>query len=115
MFDATWPGYLEFGSSSSIKKLGDILNYGKAYLMTCTDMRIESLRQQLKVFNLIGDPTLELQFTQLPYVVFSGVTLYNHFIEVDIDFATSPEPGSDLSPVFVTAIQTKKLSGKVIL
>ncbi len=66
MFDAMWAGVLSTfpGSTASYPirfcRLGDILNYGKAYLpitMSASEMYI---KDHFEIYHVIGDPTLEL-------------------------------------------------------
>jgi len=67
-YDATWPTLApEFGESESIRRLGDILNHGKMYLLTqvgvaqtAGSVSIEAALDDLVIFHAFGDPTLEM-------------------------------------------------------
>ncbi|MFN0123538.1 MAG: hypothetical protein ACKV2V_23800, partial [Blastocatellia bacterium] len=51
------------------KRLGDILNYAKCYLMTQVgtfDINNSTVRSELYMWHVIGDPTLEM-WTRRPY------------------------------------------------
>jgi hypothetical protein len=67
-FDAVWPNTLpSYGSNTSHRRLGDILNYGKAYLATQVGAAGNGdgivsgdLTDELYMWHVIGDPTLEM-------------------------------------------------------
>jgi len=67
-FDAVWPNTLpSYGSNTSHRRLGDILNYGKAYLATQVGaagngdgVTSGDLSSELYMWHVIGDPTLEM-------------------------------------------------------
>lgn len=67
-FDAVWPDTLPGeGSSTPHKRLGDILNFGKVYLMsqlnvpqTAGDVPLGDIGFEYNIWNLIGDPTLAM-------------------------------------------------------
>lgn len=67
-FDAVWPNTLPgYGSATSHRRLGDILNYGKAYLATQVGVAgtteaptAGNLTSELYLWHVIGDPTLEM-------------------------------------------------------
>lgn len=67
-YDATWPGILpEFGAEASKRRLGDILNHAKMYLLTQTgasqtagDISLEAALGNLSLWHAFGDPTLEM-------------------------------------------------------
>lgn len=67
-FDAVWPNTLPaYGPATSHRRLGDILNYGKAYLATQVGVAGNgdgvtsgNLLSELYMWHVIGDPTLEM-------------------------------------------------------
>ncbi|MGD2249260.1 MAG: C25 family cysteine peptidase [Candidatus Methanofastidiosia archaeon] len=64
VFDAMWAGVIPtFGSAASYSvkynRLGDILNYGKAYLPLVLD-NPRFIKDHFEIFHVIGDPTLEV-------------------------------------------------------
>ncbi len=66
--DAVWPTAIpSFGGSASKRRLGDILNHGKLYLMTQVGLpsgggapSSDESTEELHLWHCIGDPTLEL-------------------------------------------------------
>lgn len=74
-YDATWPRVLrDFGGDDSIRRLGDILNYGKTYLLTQVGVAQTTGREiglfaaltELAIWHAFGDPTLEM-WTRNPH------------------------------------------------
>jgi hypothetical protein len=76
LFDATWtnvvPGY---GGGTSITRLGDILNYGKAYMVsqigvaqTAGSVSTSASDTNLIIYHLFGDATMEMH-TGNPYSI----------------------------------------------
>jgi hypothetical protein len=67
-YDATWPNLApEFGGGTSRRRLGDILNHGKFYLMSqvgvaqpAGDVSWNDVIQELIMWHAFGDPTLEM-------------------------------------------------------
>ncbi len=67
-FDATWPNLApEFGGSTSYRRLGDILNHGKMYMLTqlgvtqtAGSVDLDSALSELIMWHAFGDPTLEM-------------------------------------------------------
>lgn len=76
LFDAIFPGLAPgFGPASPVRRMGDVMNHGRAFLAAVdagttanlhpTDngvpVPVEGLRQQLNIYNLLGDPTVKLR------------------------------------------------------
>lgn len=65
--DATWPNARpEFGNNTSQRRLGDILNHGKLFMLTQigvpgAGVSAESAISELFMWHVIGDPTLEMR------------------------------------------------------
>lgn len=67
-FDAVWPETVaDFGDNTRHRRLGDILNHGKLYLMTqvgvagTTEAPTQgNLTSELYLWHVLGDPTLEM-------------------------------------------------------
>ena len=67
-FDAVWPNTVsDFGDGTRKRRLGDILNHGKLYLMTqlgvegTTEAPTQgNINSDLFLWHVIGDPTLEM-------------------------------------------------------
>ena len=68
LFDATWPSVLpSYGSNTRIRRLGDILNYAKLYLVsqigvaqTAGSINESDAMFDVRIYNVYGDPTMEL-------------------------------------------------------
>ena len=68
LFDATWPTVLpSYGSATRIRRLGDILNYAKLYLVsqigvaqTAGSISESDAMFDVRIYNVYGDPTMEL-------------------------------------------------------
>lgn len=75
-FDATWPELAPgFGGAASERRLGDILNHGKLYLLsqvgvaqTAGEIVLDGVIGQWIMWHAFGDPTLEM-WTRNPYSV----------------------------------------------
>jgi len=65
LFDALWPGIIPvFPKTDMIypvknRRIGDLLNYAKAYLLVQHGANIET-KEQIELYHIIGDPTLEI-------------------------------------------------------
>lgn len=68
-YDATWPGVVpDFGGNQSTRRLGDILDHGKTYLLTQIGVEQRSGKEiglglaltELILWHALGDPTLEM-------------------------------------------------------
>jgi hypothetical protein len=76
LFDATFPQVLpNVGSNTPIRRLGDILNYGKTYLanqigvaQSAGSVSAEAAVTNLILYHVLGDPTLTL-WTSYPYQI----------------------------------------------
>jgi Peptidase family C25/Dockerin type I domain/Thrombospondin type 3 repeat len=133
LFDAIFPGLApSFGGSTAVRRLGDVLNHGKAFLAavdagSTTNLHpvdgkygggsqpgVSGLRQELNIYNLLGDPTLKLR-TQAPWT-FSVVNLTvqtgSAVINVPIQCLTCP-PDPQL-PELVTVVLIDPASGRII-
>ena len=65
LFDAVWPGIIPAFPKTNIsypvknRRLGDLLNYAKAYLLVKHGANAET-KEQFELYHIIGDPTLEI-------------------------------------------------------
>ena len=88
LFDATWPDYKgAFGGTAAIRKLGDVLNHAKAYVKA-QGWDVDNERQELKIYNLLGDPTVEVK-SRPPYTIEIGQFIFE---QARIIFPIIPEP-----------------------
>ena len=68
LFDATWPTVLPgYGTAKRIRRLGDILNYAKLYLVSqigvsqsAGSINESDAIKNVRIYNVYGDPTMEL-------------------------------------------------------
>lgn len=66
LFDAMWGGVLSTfpGATTSYpvrhNRLGDILNYGRAYLPVAMSGSAEYIKDHFEIYHIVGDPTLEI-------------------------------------------------------
>jgi hypothetical protein len=75
LFDATWPGVVPEGGAASVRRLGDILNYGKLYLagqvgvaQTAGSVDQNSANTDIVLYHVYGDPTLQM-WTNNPWFI----------------------------------------------
>ncbi len=110
MFDAVFPGLLSgYGTSTSIRRLGDILNYAKTYIsdvasgsaanshpLDTSGSRpgVGGLRQELNIYNLLGDPSLKLRVNPPMQLVITNVLLQAQAVKVNARF-TAGERGNE--------------------
>jgi hypothetical protein len=89
LFDAVWPGTLPtYGTSNSIRRLGDMLNYAKIYLLTAmsapdVEVDVDALADvgsELSLWHVIGDPTLEM-WTSRPAMLFEHYELLDSLVD----------------------------------
>lgn len=103
LFDATWPQTLPgYGGNVSYRRLGDILNYGKAYVVsqvgvaqTAGSVSSGDATTEVVLYHVFGDPTMKI-WTSYPYIVnFPGyiyenltINLNNYEVHYPINGAT---------------------------
>jgi len=81
LFDSLWAGLIPTfpdGSTASYCvrdcRIGDVLNYGKAYLPIAMSEGEDYIKDHFEIYHVIGDPTLEI-WTEEPKVVSMQVNL----------------------------------------
>lgn len=65
LFDSLWPGILKSfhdqgGRALKHSRLGDILNYGKTYLLIAQSNSGAKTKRHFEIYHVLGDPSLEL-------------------------------------------------------
>lgn len=67
LFDATWPTVVPEGGNTSLRRLGDILNYGKSYLagqvgvaQTAGSVSQSEANTDIILYHVYGDPTMQM-------------------------------------------------------
>jgi hypothetical protein len=72
--DAIWPDTLgDFGSQAHSRRLGDILNHGKFYMMAQLGVNNASMVNHLYLHHAFGDPTLAIRM-QAPVTLSTRAT-----------------------------------------
>ncbi|HEX9709425.1 MAG TPA: C25 family cysteine peptidase, partial [Candidatus Thermoplasmatota archaeon] len=97
-FDATWPSLApEYGGGTSHRRLGDILNHGKVYMLTqvgvaqtAGSVSIESAISEYIMWHAFGDPTLEM-WTSNPHRLTLGDLVAIEMDGFDIGFKYGQE------------------------
>ena len=89
LFDAVFPGYDPFGSSSSIRTLGDVLNHAKSYVSS-SGYSDESVKQENTIYNLLGDPTISVKTSRYWIVAVDYIRILKKYLEIKIKY-TLPE------------------------
>ena len=131
LFDAILPGLAPgFGGAVPIRRLGDVLNHAKSYISAVSSggaqnqhpfdvggvrPNVGGLRQQLNIYNLLGDPTVQLR-TQPPWtfgVINIAVLRGVAFLRVPIEPCKTC-PANLPKPEWITAVLINPRSGDVI-
>ena len=115
MFDAVFPGLIgSHGTGTSIRRLGDILNYAKSYISDVasggtsnshpldtsgTRPGVAGLRQELNIYNLLGDPSLKLRVNPPIQLVISSVLLQANVVKVTARLTGNDRPEDWISAV----------------
>ncbi len=123
LFDAVFPQLLpSHGSSTSIRRLGDILNYAKGYLSDVASGSaannhpldsgggrpgIQGLRAEMNVYNLLGDPTLKLRVSPPFSISALNVRLVGNLATVSVKLSELPVQDDE----WITAIALDPKSG----
>ena len=95
--DAVWPDTLaDFGNQVQRRRLGDILNHGKFYMMAQLGVNDLSMVNHLYMHHAFGDPTLAMR-TQVPVVLSTRGTVTARLTELRVNY---PVEGA-----MVTALQ----------
>jgi len=81
MIDAVWPNYNYGAANDAMYRLGDILDHGKSFVTN------HGARSAIKVYNCIGDPTMEL-ITAYPSL-FSNVSVSENGTSVTVNAGVS--------------------------
>jgi len=111
LFDAVFPNYQLFGGASAITRLGDILNHAKSFVASA-GYAASDLRQELKIYNLLGDPTVKLRVSppwKLPIL-----SLAREATAVRIKVDPNPPCLSCPFPEYVFAVVTNPKTGEVV-
>jgi hypothetical protein len=96
LIDATWPDNdPSYGRSASLRRLGDILSYGKQYLIAnigttyggpYAEVSTSAALRNLYMYHVLGDPTLEMWIETPRHMLFEAT------IGFDFTSGTSKDP-----------------------
>ncbi len=127
LFDAVFPQLLgSYGTGTSIRRLGDVLNYAKTYISDVstghaanshpldtngTRPTVEGLRQQVNIYNLLGDPTVKLRVNPPTLLSISSVLLRGNFAQIKVNQVSK---NSLLDDEWLTAIALDAKTGEEI-
>jgi hypothetical protein len=132
LFDGVFPGLIAgYGTSTSIQRLGDLLNYAKSYVSdvahgSTTNIHpldasgsrpgIVNLRQELNIYNLLGDPTVKLRVAPPLLFAVPIVSIEGRIAKVRVPIKQGcltcpPEQGG---PEWVTAVALDPATGQQI-
>ncbi|EHR69119.1 dockerin-like protein [Burkholderiales bacterium JOSHI_001] len=130
LFDAIFPGLSAFGGAAPVRRLGDVLNHGKAYIAAVdagatpnlhpTDaggvpVGVEGLRQQLNLYNLLGDPTVMLRTAPpMRFPVLNITVELNQAVIKAPPVCLSCPKGVVLDPELVTAVAFDPKTGRQV-
>lgn len=89
LFDATFPGYLGYGNNTVKRRVGDVLNHAKGYLHT-RGYSAASLGQELTIYNVLGDPTVEIKTRPPINIGLEIPVLTRELIEFEVTCETCP-------------------------
>ncbi len=129
LFDAIYPGLAPgFGNNVTIRRLGDVLKHGFAYLAAVdagttvnlhpSDMgaavNVVSLRQQMNIFNLFGDPTVSVR-TGGPATIGSlSVIQSGDLLRLSANIRLCQNCPNPQFPDFMPAVAFDAVSGRVL-
>lgn len=112
LFDAVFPDYLEGGGPTSDRKLGDGLNHAKVYLKTAP-YGSSDLKQELLIYNLLGDPTVEVRARGRFRLIIPPIIWRERQIIVPVFFEEMPEVIA--GPIMVVALaENEKMEQYVV-
>jgi hypothetical protein len=127
LFDAVFPQLLGgYGTGTSIRRLGDILNYAKTYISDVstgaaannhplnsngTRPTVEGLRQELNIYNLLGDPTVKLRVSPPTLLSISNVALRGNLALINVKQTSKT---AILDDEWITAIALDAKTGEEI-
>jgi hypothetical protein len=134
LFDAIYPGLAPaFGPSSKIRRMGDVLNHGFAYLAAVaagttpnlhpSDMgavvNVNGLRQEMNIYNLFGDPTVKLRTGEPAQMNIVSLRQVANLVDIVVTVTPCtqcPEPEvPDFIPVIVSDLATGRILGRAVL
>ena len=94
MYDAIWPQFdPQIGNNVSLPHLGEMLNYGKAFMADTWGAPWGYERLEFELFHCFGDPSLDI-YTELPGTLEITSTMVADTIEIMVIGNRSPIDGA---------------------
>lgn len=86
LVDAIWPSILPYeGSSTPTYRMGDVLNLGKLHvLLHGADLGSDSARQENRLYQLFGDPSMEIRLHNPAFVTSAAASLIGQSVHIAI-------------------------------
>jgi hypothetical protein len=126
LFDAVFPNLLSgHGTGTSIRRLGDILNYAKTYISDVaagttanrhplasggSRPAVQDLRDELNIYNLLGDPTVNLRLSAPLSIAIGRIDLVGQRVQVQAKLGDWRPTGSE----FATAVALNPDTGEEV-
>ena len=128
LFDALFPGLAPgFGGSAPVRRLGDLLNHGRAFIAavdagTTANLHpidaggaqpaVQGLRQELNLYNLLGDPTVMLR-TAAPWTfAIINIRLVQGIAQINVPIQCLSCPPGTPRPELITAVAIDPATGR---
>ncbi len=94
MYDALWPDFdTEIGTDVALYHLGEVLNYGKAFMADTWGDPWDLEEYEFELFHLFGDPSLDM-YTALPGTLEATYTFLSDTIQVTVEATGNPIKGA---------------------
>jgi len=130
LFDAIFPGLAPgFGANTPVRRLGDVLNHARSFISAVdagttanlhpfdsggTRPAVSGLRQELNIYNLLGDPTLKLRTTAPWSFSIVNIRLVQNTAQINVPIECLNCPPGLPRPELITAVAFEPQSGRVI-
>jgi hypothetical protein len=129
LFDAMFPGLAPgFGGGKPVRRLGDLLNHGRAFIAAVdagttpnlhpsdngVPVPVENLRNQLNIYNLLGDPTLNLRTKPPGSFTVVSLNRLRGVLQVQASLRPCSVCDPTTKPPPVPVVVTDPLTGRVL-
>lgn len=110
LFDAMWPGIISTfpGTTASYPvkyhRIGDILNYGKAYLLVAHGAN-SGVRNHFEIYHVLGDPTLQL-WADEPALLKVVAGIRQNILQISVN----PAPADAVMTIWYLGKQVKRIT-----
>lgn len=130
LFDAIFPGLVPaFGPATAVRRLGDVLNHGKAFLAAVaagttpnqhpfdiggTRPSVVGLAKEMNIYNLLGDPTVKLRTAPPWNFPIVNIAVQNGIANLNVPIQCLTCPPNTPKPELITAVLWNPVRGEVI-